>query len=123
MFEQQDYILRLIAITGEALRRALEQFQIGHNAQALKLTEEAIGRSLDTDPELVLRLTPEGLTTFLGIGTLADDRRLELLAEALEMRSSILRSLDRADEADLDERRATAVRLLVTAAPVPPETM
>lgn len=114
MFEQQDYILRIIALAGESIRRALEQLHLGHNAQALKFADEAIGRSLDTDPELVLRLTPEGLVTFLGIGTLTDDRRLELLADALELRAQILRGLERDQEAEIDDRRAAAVRMLVT---------
>lgn len=114
MFEQQDYILRIIALAGEAIRRALEQLRLGHNVQALRFADEAIGRSLDADPELVLRLTPEGLVTFLGIGTLTDDRRLELLADALELRARILRGLERGQEAEIDDRRAAAVRMLVT---------
>ena len=114
MFEQQDYILRIIALGGAALRRALEQFGLGHSSEALEYTEEAIGRVLETDPELVFRLTPEGLSTYLGIGGLMDDRRLELLADALEARARILGEIGRSDEAELDDRRAAAVRLLIT---------
>jgi len=114
MFEQQDYILRIIALAGAALRRALEQFQSGHASQALEYTDEAIGLVLDTDPELVLRLTPEGLSAYLGIGTLLDDRRLRLLAETLEARADILEEMGRAEESELDARRAAAVRRLIT---------
>ena len=114
MFEQQDYILRIIALAGAALRRALEQFQLGHASQALEYTDEAIGLVLDTDPELVLRLTPEGLSAYLGIGTLLDDRRLRLLAETLEARADILEGMGRAEESGLDARRAAAVRRLIT---------
>ena len=114
MFEQQDYILRIIALAGAALRRALEQFQLGHASQALEYTDEAIGLVLDTDPELVLRLTPEGLSAYLGIGTLLDDRRLRLLAETLEARADILEEMGRAEESELDARRAAAVRRLIT---------
>lgn len=115
MFEQQDYILRIIALAGAALRRALEQFQLGHASQALEYTDEAIGLVLDTDPKLVLRLTPEGLSAYLGIGTLLDDRRLMLLAQALESRARILEEMGRAEESELDARRAAAVRGLITA--------
>ena len=114
MFEQQDYILRIIALAGAALRRALEQFQLGRASQALEYTDEAIGLVLDTDPELVLRLTPEGLSAYLGIGTLLDDRRLRLLAETLEARADILEEMGRAEESELDARRAAAVRRLIT---------
>ena len=114
MFEQQDYILRIIALAGAALRRALEQFQLGHASQALEYTDEAIGLVLDTDPELVLRLTPEGLSAYLGIGTLLDDRRLRLLAETLEARADILEEMGRAEESELDARRAATVRRLIT---------
>lgn len=114
MFEQQDYILRIIALAGAAIRRALEQFQLGHASEALEYTDEAIGRVLETDPELVFRLTPEGLSVYLGIGPLLDDRRLQLLAEALETRARILESMERSEESELDARRAAAVRMLIT---------
>ena len=114
MFEQQDYILRMIAQAGAALRHALEQLQLRHASEALEETEDAVGLILDTDPRLVFRLTPEGLSTYLGIGGLLDGRRLDLLAQALELRVQILGDLGRAEEAELDARRAQAVRLLVT---------
>ena len=114
MFEQQDYILRVIAQAGAALRRALEQFQLRHASEALEETDDAVGMILDTDPRLVFRLTPEGLSTYLGIGGLLDDRRLDLLAQALELRAQILGDLGRAEEAELDARRAEAVRRLIT---------
>ena len=95
---------------GQAIRRALESLRLGHEADALDLTEKAIGLALDTDPALALRLTPEGLVTYLGIGGAVDSRRAQMLADALEARSRVLLAMGRDEEADLDMARADAVR-------------
>jgi len=110
MFEQQDYILRIIGLWGQALRRALESLRLGRGGDALEYSEQAIGLALDTDPSLVLRLTPEGLVAYLGIGGAIDVRRVKMLADALDARADALDALSREQEADLDRRRAGAIR-------------
>ncbi len=107
---EQDYILRIIALWGQAIRRALESLRLGHEAEALDLTERAIGLALDTDPALALRLTPEGLVAYLGIGGALDVHRARMLADALDARARVLLQMRRDAEADLDMARAEAVR-------------
>lgn len=107
---EEDYILRIISLWGQAIRRALESLRIGNRSEALEFTEKAIGLALDTDPALALRLTPEGLVAYLGIGGAIDPRRARMLADALEARSHVLLALGRDSEADLDMARADAVR-------------
>lgn len=117
---EQDYILRIIATWGQAIRRALEALRLGHEADALDLTERAVGLALDTDPALALRLTPEGLVAYLGIGGEIDPRRARMLADALDARARVLLALHRDEEADLDVARAEAVR---DAAGIPPSDL
>ncbi len=107
---EQDYILRIIGLWGQAIRRALESLRLGHEAPALELSERAIGLAIDTDPALALRLTPDGLVAYLGIGGEIDTRRAAMLADALEARARILLAMCRDAEADLDLARADAVR-------------
>ncbi len=107
---EQDYILRIIAMWGQAIRRALESLRLGREAEALDLTEHAIGLALDTDPGLALRLTPEGLVAYLAIGGAIDPRRAQMLADALDVRARVLLVMHRDEEADLDMARAEAVR-------------
>ena len=107
---EQDYILRIIGLWGQAIRRALESLRLGHEADALDYTEHAIGLALDTDPSLALRLTPDGLVAYLGIGGAIDARRAQMLADAFDARAKVLLQMRRDAEADLDIARAEAVR-------------
>ena len=110
MVYEQDYILRIIGMWGQAIRRALESLRAGHKAEALEYVESAIALAIGTDPSLVLRLTPEGLVAYLGIGGGIDSRRARMLADAFDARARVLLSMGRDAEADLDMARADAVR-------------
>ena len=107
---EQDYILRIIELWGQAIRRALESLRVGRESEALDLTERAVGLALDTDPALALRLTPEALVAYMSIGGGIDPRRAQMLADALDARARVLLALHRDAEADLDTSRADAVR-------------
>lgn len=107
---EQDYILRIIGLWGQAIRRALESLRLGHEEEALDSAEHAMELALDTDPSLALRLTPEGLVAYLGIGGEIDPHRAQMLADALDARSRVLLAMRRDAEADLDMARAEAVR-------------
>jgi hypothetical protein len=107
---EQDYILRIIGMWGQAIRRALEALRLGHEAEALDMTEHALRLALDTDPTLALKLTPEGLVAYLRIGGAIDPRRAQMLADALDARARVLLEMRRDAEADLDLARAEAVR-------------
>jgi hypothetical protein len=96
--EERDYIMRLIAMAGEMVRRALEQL------------ETAVQRLANTSPDLVARLTPDGLVTFLGAGGPLDPRIAGTLADALEARGSALEALGQDTAAALALAQARALR-------------
>lgn len=110
MLQERDYILRLIAMAGEMVRRAMERVRGGQPAEALEMLEQAVQRLANTSPELVARLTPEGLVTFLGAGGPPDPRVASSLAEALDARAEALAALGRAGESGLARAQADALR-------------
>jgi hypothetical protein len=112
---QQDYILRLIAMAGQMVRRAMERVRGGQPAEALEMLEQAVRRLANTSPDLVARLTPEGLVTFLGGGGSLDARVTAALAEALDVRAEALEALGRASESGLARAQASALRAAAVA--------
>jgi len=110
VLEQQDYILRLIAMAGDMVRRAMERVRGEQPAEALDLLDEAVRRLANTSPRLVERLTPEGLVTFLGAGGSPDPRVAATLAEALETRAEALAALGSGEGSDLARAQAAALR-------------
>ena len=110
MLQERDYILRLIAMSGEMIRRAMERIRGGQPAEALEILEDAVQRLANTSPHLLARLTPEGLVTFLGAGGPVDPRIAVSLADALDARAEALASLDREAESALARAQASALR-------------
>lgn len=110
MLEQRDYILRLIAMAGDMVRRAMERVRGGQPAEALEMLEQAVQRLANTSPRLLERLTPEGLVTFLGAGGPPDPRVAATLADALDARADALDALGRAAESELARAQAAALR-------------
>lgn len=110
MLQERDYILRLIAMSGEMIRRAMERVRGGQPAEALEMLEDAIQRLANTSPHLLARLTPEGLVTFLGAGGPVDPRIAASLSEALDARSETLAALGRDTESALARSQAIALR-------------
>jgi hypothetical protein len=110
VLQERDYILRLIAMSGEMIRRAMERVRGGQPSEALEILEQAVQHLANTSPELVARLTPEGLVTFLGGGRTLDPRQATSLAEALDARAEALAALARAVESDLARAQAGALR-------------
>ncbi len=110
VLEQQDYILRLIAMAGDMVRKAMERIRGGQPAEALEMLEQAVQRLANTSPDLIARLTPEGLVTFLGAGGTPDPRVSAALAEALDARADALAALGRAAGAELARAQAYALR-------------
>ncbi len=111
---EQDYILRLIAMSGEMVRRALEKTRAGQTAEALELLDEAVQHLVNTSPRLLERLTPDGLVTFLGAGGPVDPLLAASLADALDAKADMLSALGRATEADLHRAQADALRAAAT---------
>jgi AraC family transcriptional regulator of adaptative response/methylated-DNA-[protein]-cysteine methyltransferase len=113
VIEERDYILRLIAMAGEMVRRALERLHDGEPSQALDQLEIAVERLSNTSPDLVARLTPEGLVTFLGAGAPPDPRVATSLAEALDARGRALDALGQGAASALALAQARALRAAV----------
>lgn len=110
MLQERDYILRLIAMSGEMVRRAMERVRGGQPSEALEMLEDAVQRLANTSPLLLARLAPEGLVTFLGAGGAVDPRLALSLAEALDARAEALAALGRADDSGLARAQAGALR-------------
>jgi hypothetical protein len=110
VLQERDYILRLIAMSGEMIRRAMERVRGGQPSEALEILEQAVQHLANTSPELVARLTPEGLVTFLGGGGRLDPRVATSLSEALDARAEALAALGRAGESGLARAQARALR-------------
>lgn len=111
MLYEKDYVLRLIQMAGQMVRRALELLREGGDpAEALDLLEQSVQRLSNTSPRLVERLTPEGLVTFLGAGGRPDPRTARALAEALQVRAEALDALGRSEAATLAREQAAALR-------------
>jgi hypothetical protein len=89
---QSDYVLRIIEQMGAALRRAFERYSEGtDDAEALDITEQAIGLVVDMDPQLFLRLSPQSMVSFVEISGF-DDRLVVKLVEAVHLEADILES-------------------------------
>jgi alanine dehydrogenase len=109
---QNDTILRLIEQMGGLIRRALEQMRESGNDEPYRLADEAVGLAMGMDPGLVAHLSPQALTSVLELSS-ADDRVLQLLAQAFEMQASICQSRGDLTEGALRASQAAAVRALL----------
>jgi len=105
---QSDYILRLIEQLGEQLRRAVSQLRAGETENAYDLAHEAIGVALDIDPELATRMSPHSLASLLEMDN-ADDRVVDLIAQALEVEAEVLQGQGEIMKAALRREQASAV--------------
>lgn len=107
---ENDWIMRQIELMGGLIRKALERLRLGAgDEEPLELTEEAIGLSVDMDPRLFVRLSPQSMASFLEISN-TDPRIVERLAEALEAQAEILESEGELLEAGVRREQAEGVR-------------
>lgn len=109
---QADFVLRLIEQMGQMLRAAMEKLAFGHSDEAYELAQEAIGRALSFDPDLVERLSPASLVSLMGMDTI-DDRVTALVCEALEIEAQALEATGDILEAGLRREQAGALRDLL----------
>ena len=106
---QNDYVLRLIEQMGAAIRLAARRFAEGASSEeSLGVTGDAIGKIVDMDPELFLRLSPPSMASLLEISGF-DDRLINKLAEALVLEADILQSEAALVEASVRREQAAAV--------------
>ncbi|HEX9093169.1 MAG TPA: hypothetical protein VF902_04225 [Coriobacteriia bacterium] len=110
VFQQRDYILRLIETVGVMIRRALELARGERPAEALELLDQAVQQLTDTSPALLERLTPDGLVTFLGAGGPVDPLTGAAIADALDVRAEALEGIGRTGAAEHAAAQAEALR-------------
>lgn len=116
---QQDYILRLIETVGAALRRAMDLRRSGGDAEALELLDEAVRSLTRTSPDLVERLTPDGLVAFLGAGGDIEPLTGAALADTLDERALALAALGDKAHAAQAAAQAAAVRAALESVAAP----
>ena len=85
---QQDYLMRLLVGLAVAIREALEKHgaQTDNSGSRLQL-ETAIGVAADMDPDVLLSLAPESISTILWLGNL-NDSVAEYIVHALMLDST-----------------------------------
>jgi hypothetical protein len=110
---QSDYILRMIEQMGAMLRRILDSLRDHKPAEALELSEEAVGLVLDVDPDTALSLTGEGLLTLMGGGGDVDPTQALLLGQVLTLRAEACVQQGEHGQAS---REATRARIVLEAA-------
>lgn len=106
---QSDWILRQIEMMGLAFRQLLDAMREHRPADAVEVSREAAGELLDTDPEMLDRLTGEGLVVILSAGGSLDAFRAHMLAELLSARAEAYSELGRLQDANWERGRALAL--------------
>ena len=109
MFER-DYLMRLIAELGAAMRRSMERnAQLDHApGDSAKLLEAAIGTATDFDSATLLTLAPESIAQIIRVsGT--DPRVTEYMARSLMLCARYYEEDGDPDMADLRARQARAI--------------
>ena len=84
---QTDWLLRQIEQMGDVLRRLVAALRERRPEEVVSLSNEAIGKLLDTDPTLIDVLSSQGLVTLLSAGGALDTFRAHMLAELLVARA------------------------------------
>lgn len=112
MFER-DYLMRLIAELGAAIRRSMERTtELDHTpGDSAKLLEAAIGTAIDFDGATLLALAPESIAQIIQVsGT--DSRVTEYVARSLMLCS---RYYEEDGDTALAELRAKQARAIAAA--------
>ena len=108
MFER-DYLMRIIAELGAAMRRSLERSQADRNPEdAAKMLDAAIGEATELDGAALLSLSPESIASVLQVsGT--DPAVTEYLCRSLMLSSRYHAEGGDAALADLRAGQARAI--------------
>jgi hypothetical protein len=101
--------MRIIEQMGSALRRATRRFAEGAPAaESIDATNDAIAIAVDVPPELFLRMSPQSMVSLLEISN-ADDRLIEMLAEALLFQADVYETEALLIEAGVRREQAAAM--------------
>lgn len=106
---QSDWLLRQIEQMGDVLRRLADALREHRPEDAVKLSREAVGELLETDPGLIDALTGDGLLTLLSTGGSLDTYRAHMLGEILVARAAALAECGRTAEAAAEAARAAVL--------------
>jgi hypothetical protein len=104
---QNDYIMRLILQLIAAIRRSLLETDAEPRERADAI-EEAIGQTVNMDPELLFSLEPESMVTMLSIGGTVDVELCGYIVESMLYESKLLDGSD-APRATLRSAQARAL--------------
>jgi len=110
---QSDWLLRQIEMMGQAFRRLLQALRERRPEDAVRISRDAVGELLDSDPDLVEVLSAQGLVTMLSAGGSLDVFRAHMLGELLAARAEAHAELGQTEAASADRERA---RVLLEAA-------
>jgi hypothetical protein len=111
---QSDYILRMIEQIGQMIRRIIDRLAERRPEEAFELTEEAVGLTLDVDPDTALQLTGEGLLMLMGGGGEPDPKQALLLGEVLALRAQARADMGQPAQAWQEAERARVILLAAT---------
>jgi hypothetical protein len=109
---QSDYVSRLVEQMGGLVRRALAMLREGSDEEPYELAEQAIELALDMDPNLVVRLSPQSLSSLLEMNNL-DERVIQLVGEALTVQADALELGGELVAARVRREQSTAVLALL----------
>ncbi len=104
---QQDYLMRLILMSVQALMGAVSARKDGDPDLAVMRINEMIGTAADMDGDVLLSLSPESLGTILGLGDAMNDSVAEYVMRALVFEADVLRN-EKGDPGLADIRLAQA---------------
>jgi len=106
---QQDYLMRLIVNLAIAMREALARSGGLSDTAGQRLhLEDAIGEAADMDPDVLLALAPESISTMLWLGNL-NDSVAEYIVHALMLDANYLDEDGYDELASLRRQQAQAI--------------
>ena len=105
---QQDYLVRMLTMFAEAIRRSLEKSRECDPRGAAEMLEAAIGDATDIDGSVLLSLTPESIASIMMVSGV-DPRVTEYIARSLKLEATYLADAGEAELAQLRSEQADAV--------------
>ena len=105
---QQDYLVRMLTMFAEAIRRSLEKSRDRDPRGAAEMLEAAIGDATDIDGSVLLSLTPESIASIMMVSGV-DPRVTEYIARSLKLEATYLADAGEAELAQLRSEQADAV--------------
>ncbi len=106
---QSDYILRMIEMVGQAIRRIVSALREQRPNEATGIAGEAVSEIMGVAPDTLDRLSGPSIVTLLSFGGAVDGFKAHMVGELLYARADAYRDAGLAIESARDVERATAV--------------